>query len=265
MFNLKVFLAEFIGTFALVFIGASAGIVNAGLIGIALAYGFTLAVFAYVYGHISGAHLNPAVTFALALNGSLKWGLVVFYWVAQFAGAILAAFLLKTLVLAVDPTLTIEAAATMGVLTDKAPVLAMLVEAILTFFLVNTILHTTVEGKGGPAAGLAIGLTYAFAILAGAPFTGASMNPARTLGIALFSAPSISNVYTYVIYLFGPLIGSVFAVLIFNFFNKAEVDIEDMMEDEDEDDYEEVEVVAVEEEEIPVKAKKTAVRRKTVK
>ena len=73
MFNWKVFLAEFIGTFALVFISAGAGVVQAGLVGMALAYGLTLMVFVYVYGHISGSHLNPAVTFGLALQGTLKW------------------------------------------------------------------------------------------------------------------------------------------------------------------------------------------------
>ncbi len=97
MFNSKVFLAEFIGTFALVFVGMSAGITNAGLVGIALAHGFTLAVFVYAYGHISGTHINPAVTWALVWNGTIKWGEAWFYWAAQFAGAILAAFLLKTI------------------------------------------------------------------------------------------------------------------------------------------------------------------------
>ena len=130
MFNSKVFVAEFIGTFALVFIGAGAGIVNAGLVGIALAYGFTLAVFSYIYGHISGSHLNPAVTFGLALNGTVKWVQAIFYWIAQFAGAILAAFLLKTLVTTVDPTLTIQAGATAGVLTEQAPLLAHLLQAL---------------------------------------------------------------------------------------------------------------------------------------
>jgi MIP family channel proteins len=236
MFNSKVFVAEFIGTFALVFIGVSAGIVNAGLVGVALAYGLTLAVFVYAYGHISGAHVNPAVTFGLALNGTIKWGQAIFYWIAQFAGAILAAFLLKTLVVAVDPTLTIDAGASVGVLTDKAPLLAMAVEAILTFFLVNTILHTAVAGKGGALAGWAIGTTLTIAILAGGPFTGASLNPARTFGPALFSVPSISNIYTYVIYFFGPLIGATFAVLVFNFLNKPEDDLEDLLDDEEDVD-----------------------------
>ena len=254
MFNLKVFLAEFIGTFALVFVGAGAGIVSAGLLGIALAHGFTLAVFAYVYGHISGSHVNPAVTFGLALNGTIKWGQAFIYWVAQFAGAILAAFLLKSLVVAVDPTLTIEAGATVGVLTDNAPALAMLLEAVLTFFLVNTILHTAVDGRGVPFAGWAIGTTLAFAILVGGPFTGASLNPARTFGPAVFSKPEITNVYTYVIYFLGPLLGSTFAVLLFKFFTRPDAVFEDEIIVED--------VEVIEEEIIPVKAKKPAARKK---
>lgn len=249
MFNSKVFLAEFIGTFALVFVGMSAGIVNAGLLGIALAHGFTLAVFAYAYGHISGTHVNPAVTFGLALSGTIKWGQAVFYWIAQFAGAILAAFLLKTIMAALGGT--IDAGATVGALTEKAPVWAMVMEAVLTFFLVNTILHTAVAGKGGRFAGWAIGTTLAFAILAGGPFTGGSLNPARTFGPAIFSTPSITNVYTYVIYLFGPLIGSTFAVLVYNFFNSTDETVE-----------EEAEPVV---KKIPAKAEKKPAARKTTK
>ena len=212
MFNSKVFLAEFIGTFALTFIGAGAGIAGAGLVGVALAHGFVLAVFAYAYGHISGTHVNPAVTFGLALNGTIQWGQAVFYWIAQFLGAIFAAFLLKTFVG------DISAGATVGSLTASQPVYAMAVEAILTFFLVNTILHTAVAGKGGALAGWAIGTTLAFAILAGGPLTGGSLNPARTFGPALFAAPGLANVNTYVIYFFGPLIGSTLAVMAYNFF-----------------------------------------------
>jgi aquaporin Z len=234
MFNSKVFLAEFIGTFALVFIGASAGIVQAGLVGVALAYGLTLAAFYYAYGHISGMHANPAVTFGLALNGTVKWGQAVFYWIAQFAGAILAAFLLKVAVESLGGD--ISGGATIGALTDPQPIMAMVFEAILTFFLVNTILHAAVAGKGGAFAGSAIGMTYAFAVMAGLPFTGASMNPARTFGVAIFAAPSISNIYTYVIYLFGPLIGSTLAVIVFNFLNAEPVEVED---DEDEETEEE--------------------------
>jgi MIP family channel proteins len=213
MFNSKVFLAEFIGTFALIFIGAGAGIAGAGLVGVALAYGLVLAVFWYAYGHISGAHINPAVTFGLALNGTIKWGQAfVSYMLPQFLGAIFAAFLLKTF------GGDISAGATVGSLTTAKPMLGMVVEAIMTFFLVNTILHVTIAGKCDAFAGWAIGAAYTFAILAGGPLTGASLNPARTFGLALFSAPSLAETSTYVVYLFGPLIGATLAVMAYNFF-----------------------------------------------
>jgi glycerol uptake facilitator-like aquaporin len=118
--------------------------------------------------------------------------------------------------------------------------MAMVFEAILTFFLVNTILHTAIAGKGGVFAGWAIGTAYAVAVLAGAPFTGGSLNPARTLGVAVFDGPSLTNLYTYVIYLFGPLIGSTLAVLVFNFLNTEEAEDEND-EDEEGDESDEVE------------------------
>ena len=231
MFNSKVFVAEFIGTFALVFVGLSATIVaNGDLVGVALAYGLTLAVFVYAYGHISGAHFNPAVTFALALNGTVKWMQAVFYWIAQFAGAILAVFFLKTLVepLGADMGKLL----TSGILTESQPIMAMVLEAILTFFLVNTILYTMVEGKGGVFASWAVGATLAFATLVGFLFTGDAINPARTLAAAIFAAPSLTSVYTYVIYVFGPLLGATLAVIVSNFLNGTAEEIED---DEDDD------------------------------
>lgn len=234
MFNSKVFVAEFIGTFALVFIGTSAVIVTKGdLVGTALAYGLTLAVFIYAYGNISGAHLNPAVTFGMALNGTVKWMQAIFYWIAQFAGAILGVFFLKTLVEPLGADLS--QMVTSGILTEAQPIMAMVLEAVLTFFLVNTILHTTVEGKGGVFAGWAIGATLAFTTLVGFLFTGDVLNPARTLATAIFANPSLTNVYTYVVYLFGPLLGSTLAVIVFNFLNGTAEEVE-----EDEEDVEEV-------------------------
>lgn len=213
MFNSRIFVAELIGTFALVFIGAGAGVAGAGLLGVALAHGLTLAVFVYAYGHISGTHVNPAVTFGLAVNGNVKWDqAIVSYWIPQFAGAFLAGLVLHTV--AGD----IALGATVGSLTAANPAWAAAIEALLTFFLVNTILQTAVGGQGGPFAGWAIGTTLAIAILAGGPLTGASLNPARTFGTAVFSAPGLANAYTYVIYLFGPLIGATLAVIAYNFF-----------------------------------------------
>lgn len=221
MFNSKVFVAEFIGTFALVFIGAGAAIVGVGgLLGVALAHGLVVTVFAYTYGHISGSHINPAVTFGLALNNTIKWAQAGVYWVAQFAGAIIAAYVLKIIVDSVNLG-GIQAATTTGTLTEPAPFVAMGVEIILTFFLVNTILHTAVAGKGGEFAGLVIGLTLVFAILAGGPLTGASLNPARTFGPALVTG-SFTDPMTYLIYFVGPLIGAALAVGVFRFLNRQE-------------------------------------------
>jgi MIP family channel proteins len=240
MFNSKVFLAEFIGTFALVFIGVGAGIVtNANLVGIAIAYGLTLAVFVYVYGHISGAHLNPAVTFGLALNGTVKWIQALFYWLAQFAGAILAVFFLKTIVESLGAD--IGKMVTSGILTGSHPIMAMVLEAVLTFFLMNTILQTTVVGRGGVSASWAIGATLAFTTLVCFLFTGDAMNPARTLASAIFVAPSLTSAYTYVVYFFGPLLGATLAVLVFNFLNGTKEEIE---EDDEDDEVEEAEPVA---------------------
>ncbi len=222
MFNSKVFVAEFIGTFALVFIGAGAAVVGiSGLLGVALAHGLVVTVFAYTYGHISGSHINPAVTFGLALNNTIKWAEAVFYRVAQFAAGIVAAYALKIIVDSVNLG-GIQAGATAGTLTGPAPFVAMGVEIILTFLLVNTILHTAVAGKGGAFAGLAIGLTLVFAILTGGPMTGASLNPARTFGPALVTG-SLTDPMIYLIYFAGPLIGSALAVGVFKFLNSDEM------------------------------------------
>jgi MIP family channel proteins len=253
MFNSKVFLAEFIGTFALVFIGAGAGLTGSGLLGVALAHGLTIAVFIYAYGHISGTHINPAVTFVLALNGTIKWGQAIFYWIAQFAGSALAAYLLLSMMRAVGGDIT--NVGTVGALMNQDiphPITAMIVEAVLTFFLVNTILHTAIAGNGGKMAGWAIGTTVTIAILVGGPFTGASLNPARTFGPALFGQPSLADPYTYVIYLFGPLIGATLALIVYNLFTGTRQTVEE-------------EIVVAEVVEEPVKARKPAVRKTTKK
>jgi hypothetical protein len=131
---------------------------------------------------------------------------------------------------------------TTGVLTEQFPYYALGVEALLTFFLVNTYLHTAVAGKAGPLAGWAIGTTLAIAILAGAPLTGASLNPARTLGPAAVAGRA-ANGMMYLIYFLGPLIGSAVAVAVFRLINTAEPapdlepipDVDEVPLDEDEE------------------------------
>lgn len=240
MFNPKVFVAEFIGTFALVFVGAAAGLYNVGLLGVALAHGLTLAVFAYVFGYISGTHINPAVTLGLAANGNIKWSEAVVYWVAQFSGASAAAFLLHAVVSLIDPN-AFAGTATHGVLTTEHPYYALTLEALLTFFLVNTVLHTAVGGKAGPFAGLAIGLTLTIAILGGGPLTGASLNPARSFGPAIFTSaitagkPDLQNPTLYLVYFIGPFLGAILAALLYQFF-KFEFVVKEEADEVEEDE-----------------------------
>jgi glycerol uptake facilitator-like aquaporin len=119
----------------------------------------------------------------------------------------------------------LDGGATIGTLTNPQPWTAFLVELILTFFLVNAVLHAAVAGKAGQFAGLVIGFTLVFAVLAGGPMTGGSMNPARTFGPALFTSAidpakrDIANPMLYLIYFAGPLLGSALAVGVFKFLN----------------------------------------------
>jgi aquaporin Z len=188
----------------LVFVGAGAAAAGAGLVGVALAHGLMVAGLAYAYGAISGAHVNPAVTFAVALRGRIKWQDAVIYWVAQFVGAVLGAGALFVAFGGASSGLgaTLPAA---GV----TPMQAIVVEALLTFLLANAVLHTAERKSGTPFAGLAIGLTLAAAILMGGSLTGASLNPARTFGPALFT----NHLDVLWIYLVGPAAGAGLAAL----------------------------------------------------
>ena len=240
MFKPKVFLAELIGTFALVFVVVAAVIVSGaggGPVANALAAGLALAALTAVFGHISGAHFNPAVTFAMALNGRVKWLEALFYWIAQFVAAILAALLLNYFVTTLGGAM--DGAASLGALTNPGSatvptrMMAMGFEAILTFLLVSAYLQTVMLGKAD--GGWVYGATYAFAILAGGLFTGASVNPARTFAVALFAGAthSITDPFLYVVYFIGPLFGATLAVLAYNYFNGI-MDIEDDEEEEEE-------------------------------
>ena len=204
--NTKSLIAEFIGTFALIFIGAGAlAIGSANLVGVALAHGLVIVVFIYAYGHISGTHINPAVTLGLLIAGEIEFVAAIGYWVVQFLGGILGALLLN--ILLPDPGdlgVTILA-------EGVTPVQGLVIEIVLTFFLVNTIFNTAVSGKAGNFTGLAIGLTLVFAILMGGPLTRASLNPARTLGPAIVSG----NYADIWLYFLGPFIGALLAAFLY--------------------------------------------------
>jgi len=266
MATAKVFAAEFIGTFALVFIGAAAGIYRESILSTALAHGLTLAVLVYAFGSISGTHINPAVTLGLVANGTIRWLDAIVYWVAQFAGASLAALALRTLFTPLQSDL-MDRAATNGALLASDPMLpyhALAVEALLTFLLVNTVLHAAVDGKAGPFAGWAIGTTLVVAILAGGPLTGASLNPARSFGPAIFTSvieagtPDYKNYLLYLIYFIGPFLGSILAVLLYQFLKSEPA----LMAEED---LEEVSVVEIIEPAVPEPEIKKPVKKRTAR
>ncbi len=212
----KALAAEFIGTFALIFIGAGAGaLMIGGLVGVAFAHGLVLVCFAYAYGHVSGTHINPAVTIGVWVAGKIDAGRAVSYIVFQIVGGLAGALALRWVLGGTETGLgatNLARGLRVGeAAIDVTPVAGCFLEAVLTFFLVNVVLNTAVSGKAGDFAGLAIGLTLAFCILMGGPLTGGSLNPARTLGPA-FAAGNFNDIW---VYLAGPILGGIVAAALY--------------------------------------------------
>jgi glycerol uptake facilitator-like aquaporin len=201
----KEVLAEFLGTFTLCFIGIASVVVapQFGIVAPALGHGLVLVGLIFAYGDISGAQFNPAVTFGLLVGGKIEAVKSVIYMLAQFAGGILAAFLLNALLGSEIGNF----GQTTGSLTSSNVWSAAVIEGILVFFLLTVIYQGAVYGKAGNNAGLAIGLTLAALIAATGGLTGASVNPARTLGPIL-----ISGDYSYLLpYFLGLFAGGAVA------------------------------------------------------
>jgi aquaporin NIP len=190
--------AEFLGTAALVFFGC--GAVALGQLppaGVALAFGLVIAVMVYALGHVSGAHFNPAVSIGFALGRHFPWPRVATYAVAQVAGAVCGALLLRA---------TLGGAVPLGVTRPSGSDLQAVVwEAILTFTLMLVITAVATDTRAvGEAAALAIGGAVALGALVGGPVTGASMNPARSIGPAIVSG-DFGSLWVYLV---GPVIGA---------------------------------------------------------
>lgn len=196
--------ADAIGTFALVFAGCGAIMVDAqhgslGHVGVSLVFGLVVMAMIYATGHISGAHFNPAVTLAFAASGRFPWREVPAYVGGQMLAALLAAGCLRALL-----GTTADLGATV-VRIETGPALGL--EILLTFFLMFVITSVATDGRAsGPLAGVAIGGTVGLGALMGGPLTGASMNPARSLGPALVSGVTDLQ-WLYVI---GPITGALF-------------------------------------------------------
>jgi MIP family channel proteins len=216
---LKQCAAEFVGTFALIFIGIGAIANNTptagmGLLGIALAHGLTIAVMVSATGAISGGQLNPAVTFGLLIGGQMDVKKSIAYWISQLAGATVAALLCGGLL-----GMTAVSNGTPDIsVNNGTPVVSIMqaitIETVLTFFLVFVVYGSAVDARAPKIGGLAIGLTVALDILFGGPLTGAAMNPARTFGPALASG----HWNNHIVYWVGPMIGGAIAGIIYGRF-----------------------------------------------
>jgi len=204
-------LAELIGTFALVFAGCGAIMVDAkthalGHVGVAISFGLVIMVMIYAVGHISGAHFNPAVTFAFALTRHFPWRRAAVYWPAQLAGALAAALVLRG---------SLGNVAHVGAtLPSGSDGQAFLWESVLTFFLMFVIMAVATDTRAvGEAAAIAIGGTVGLDSMFGGSITGASMNPARSLGPAVAGGD-----YTSIwVYIAAPLLGAAAAAAVYQF------------------------------------------------
>ena len=213
-------IAEFIGTFALIFFGAGAicadqflhGAGSLGLFGIAAAHGLAIAIMVSALGHISGGHFNPAITIAFWVTKRVTTMEVILYWVAQLAGATAAAYLLKAVV--PEETWRAVALGTPTLVRDFSSLSAMVLEGVTTFFLVLVVFATAVDERGTfrAIAGFGIGLTITLGIMVAGPFTGGALNPARAFGPALASHHWASHG----IYWVGPLAGGFLAGLLYD-------------------------------------------------
>ena len=224
---MKKYCAEFIGTLILVFMGCGSAMLlgcapDGGHLAVALAFGLAIVATAYVIGNISGCHINPAVSLAMLINKKLKIGEFVGYVIAQVAGAIAGAGLLKMLTSFGVADLTgafgSNAVAGAGGIWG-----AIIVEVILTFIFIFTILGVTSDKENGSVAGIVIGLTLAFVHIVGIPLTGTSVNPARSIGPALFACGDyLANVWVFIV---APFVGAALAAGIYRIIktNKGKV------------------------------------------
>ena len=212
------YVAEFIGTAVLVFMGCGSAVflgtkVPGGHLAVALAFGLSIVAMAYVIGNTSGCHVNPAVSLAMLLQKRITTADFIGYVIAQVCGAIAGAALLK-LLLGFGLTDLTGGLGSNGIANAGGVAGALLVEIILTFIFVFTILGVTSDPSKSGVAGLVIGLTLTFVHIVGIPLTGTSVNPARSVGPAVFAGgAALGDVWVFIV---APLIGAALASMVFS-------------------------------------------------
>lgn len=211
------YVAEFFGTFMLVFLGTATVVIAKGnVLAIGLAFGLAITISAYSFGAVSGGHFNPAVTTAMWLNKKIGGSDAIGYIISQFIGALVASGFVKYFVSALGQDTTVLGKTDF---TKISSFTALIVECLATFLSVLIILLVTSDRFGnGRMAGLVIGITLAFLIIVCLNLTGGSLNPARSFGPALLAGGSALSHYW--VYLLAPEIGAVLAAYCARFFVK---------------------------------------------
>lgn len=219
---MKKYVAELIGTMVLVFMGCGSAVFlgaasPGGHLAVAFAFGLSIVAMAYVIGSVSGCHINPAVSFGLFLDKRISLNDFIGYVLAQAAGAIIGTLLLKIIVGfgVIDMT---GALGSNGIGGAGGYAGAIVIEIILTFIFVLTILGVTADSSKSAVAGLVIGLTLTFVHIVGIPLTGTSVNPARSLGPALFAGgEALIHLWVFIV---APLVGAAIAAVVYKAFMK---------------------------------------------
>ena len=208
---MKKLICEFVGTMMLVLLACGIAVVTGvNYLGTALAFGLVIVAMAYSIGNVSGCHINPAVSLGMTIAGKMTWKECLKYVIAQILGAIAGAALLG---LILGSFTSLGANGYNG--TTVTVWIALLVEVILTFVFVLTILGVTDKSENGHATGIVIGLTLTLVHLFGLPFTGTSVNPARSIGPAIFQGgDALSQLWVFIV---APLIGAALAALFYKY------------------------------------------------
>ena len=224
MDSLRKYLAEVIGTFVLVFFGCGTALVTGCSIAnpgayilTALAFGLVIVAMAYSIGNISGCHINPAVSLAMFVNKKLSLTDMLLYWCSQVVGACAGALLLTVF-------FDTETGLGSNGLFDNDVAKSFVIEGVLTFVFILAILGVTSKIENGNIAGLVIGLTLTLVHILGIGFTGTSVNPARSIGPALFAGGNnLENIWVFIV---APLVGAAFAAIIYRFLDPSSVKAE---------------------------------------
>ena len=220
---MKKYVCEFIGTCVLVLFGCGTAVVTGGNLAVtALAFGLSIVAMAYVIGNISGCHINPAVSLAMLINKKMSAKEFAFYVVSQVLGALLGTGILYLILSNTDIGTSALGANGYEALSATGISLfgAIVVEVILTFVFIYTILGVTSDEKKGAIAGVVIGLTLTFVHIIGINLTGTSVNPARSLAPALIQGgEALKQVWVFIV---APFVGSALAALTFEYLNKED-------------------------------------------